>query len=84
MVKLRLARAGSKRHPIYRIVAADSRCPRDGRFIEKVGHYNPNVEPPTLLIESERLDYWLSKGAQPSETVRNLIRKHKREAAAVQ
>lgn len=74
-VKLRLTRMGAKKAPVYRIVAADSRCPRDGRFIEIVGTYNPTTEPATLNINEELAMKWLNNGAQPSDTVRNLFSK---------
>jgi len=73
VVKLRLRRAGKKKHPIYKIVAADTRSPRDGRFIETVGQYNPNVNPILLTLKEERVLYWLRKGAQPTDTVRSLL-----------
>lgn len=82
MVKLRLARAGGKRYPVYRIVATDSRSPRDGRFIEAIGQYNPNSSPKVLTFNDDRLDYWLGKGAQPSETLGKLILKYRREQGA--
>lgn len=82
MVRIRLSRIGAKKNPQYRITVADSRDPRDGRCIEYVGHYNPMVEPPALNVDVARVDYWISKGAQPSETVANLI-KRARAAAAV-
>jgi len=66
---------GAKKRPSYRIVAADSRSPRDGRIIESLGFYDPLTEPATLKLEVERVQHWLSVGAQPSETVRNLLRK---------
>lgn len=72
-VKIRLTRMGSKRKPFYRLVVADSRSPRDGRFIEEVGYYNPLTEPKTLKIEEDKIMDWLQKGAQPSDTVRNLL-----------
>jgi len=72
-VKIRLKRMGSKRKPFYRIVVADSRFPRDGRFIESVGYYNPLTEPVDLKLEEETILDWLQKGAQPSDTVRNLL-----------
>lgn len=73
MVKLRLTRVGKKKQPSYRLVAADSRKPRDGRFIEILGHYNPMVEPKTLVIKEERILEWLSKGAQPTEALKRLL-----------
>ncbi|MFL2101542.1 30S ribosomal protein S16 [Desemzia sp. FAM 23991] len=72
-VKIRLKRMGSKRNPFYRIVVADSRSPRDGRFIEEIGHYNPVVEPAQVKIDEESVLKWLSNGAQPSDTVRNIL-----------
>ncbi|MBE0476227.1 MAG: 30S ribosomal protein S16, partial [Coriobacteriia bacterium] len=72
-VKIRLARAGAKNAPFYRVVAADSRSPRDGRFIEILGRYNPRTEPSTIEIDLQRVDAWLAKGATPSETVAKLI-----------
>ena len=75
MVKLRLRRAGKKKHPIYKIVAADIRSPRDGRFIEAVGQYDPNVNPILLTVKEERVFYWLKKGAQPTDTVRSLLQR---------
>ncbi|MCD2256238.1 30S ribosomal protein S16 [Agrilactobacillus fermenti] len=71
--KIRMKRMGSKRKPFYRIVVADSRAPRDGRFIEEVGYYNPLKEPVELKLEEETILDWLKKGAQPSDTVRNLL-----------
>ncbi|MDE1548039.1 30S ribosomal protein S16 [Jeotgalibaca caeni] len=72
-VKIRLKRMGSKRNPFYRVVVADSRAPRDGRFIEKVGTYNPVVEPAEVKFDEELVLKWLANGAQPSDTVRNLL-----------
>lgn len=74
-VRLRLRRVGRKHKPSYQIVAAESRFPRDGRFIEKIGFYDPMTEPATILIDTERALYWLQRGAQPSETVRSLLSK---------
>lgn len=73
-VKLRLTRVGSKKNPVYRIVAADSRSPRDGKFIEIVGRYNPQTDPSTIEIDEQKVRDWLSKGAQPSETVQRLLK----------
>jgi small subunit ribosomal protein S16 len=75
MVKIRLARHGSKKHPVYRIVVADSESPRDGRYIEQVGLYDPSTDPATVQIKSEKLSAWLAKGAQPTSTVAQLIRR---------
>ena len=74
-VKIRLTRMGSKKKPFYRINVADSRAPRDGRFIETVGTYNPLVEENQVTLKEERVLEWLSKGAQPSDTVRNILSK---------
>jgi small subunit ribosomal protein S16 len=73
-VRMRLTRVGSKKNPIYRVVVADSRSPRDGRFIEIVGRYNPQTEPSTIDFDEERVKDWLSKGAQPSNTVSRLLK----------
>ena len=73
-VKLRLTRVGSKKNPIYRVVAADSRSPRDGKFIEIVGRYNPQTEPSTIELDAEKVKGWLDKGAQPSDAVAKLIK----------
>ena len=72
-VKIRLKRMASKKRPFYRIVVADSRSPRDGRFIESVGTYNPLTEPETVTLEEESILGWLNNGAQPSDTVRNIL-----------
>ena len=74
-VKLRLARHGAKKRPFYRIVAADQRAPRDGRFIERLGYYDPLTEPVNLKVDLDRIDYWISVGASPSETVASLVKK---------
>jgi small subunit ribosomal protein S16 len=73
-VKLRLRRMGKKKQPIYKIVAADSRSPRDGKFLESIGLYNPLTDPHTVNIKEERALYWLNNGAQPTETVKSLLR----------
>lgn len=73
MVKIRLRRMGAKKQPTYRFVVADSRSPRDGRFIEILGHYNPRTEPKTLEVNADKAKEWLAKGAQPTETVRRLF-----------
>lgn len=72
-VKIRLRRIGAKKKPIYRVVIADSRSPRDGRFIETVGHYNPLVNPPHISVDEERVQQWLKWGAQPTDTVKSLL-----------
>ena len=75
MVKIRLRRMGAKKAPFYRIVVADARCPRDGRFIEEIGTYDPMAEGENIKIDLERAKYWISNGAQPTETVRGLLTK---------
>lgn len=75
MVKIRLRRIGAKKAPFYRIIVADSRSPRDGKFIEEIGYYNPLVEPSEIKVDAEKAKQWLSNGAQPSDTVRNLLKK---------
>jgi small subunit ribosomal protein S16 len=72
-VKIRLARHGSKKNPIYRVVVADSRVPRDGRTIEEIGRYNPQTQPSLVEIDADRARDWLSRGAQPTATVRKLL-----------
>lgn len=74
-VRIRLRRTGPKGQPSYRVVVADIRSPRDGRFLENVGHYNPRTAPPTVEIDDERVRYWLGKGAQPSDAVARLLEK---------
>ncbi len=74
-VKIRLARGGRKKRPFYSIVVAHSEAPRDGRFIEKIGTYNPLPEDAQVVIKKERLEYWLQQGAKPTDTVNSLIRK---------
>jgi len=73
-VKVRLTRVGSKKNPIWRVVVADGRSPRDGRSIETIGHYNPQTQPSRIEIDRERLQHWLDRGAQPSNTVKKLMR----------
>jgi len=74
MVKLRLARVGSKKNPIYRVVVADSRSPRDGRFIEIVGRYNPQTDPSTIELDEAKIKDWVAKGAEMSDPVRRLVK----------
>ncbi len=74
-VKIRLARYGAKKRPFYRIVVADGRYPRDGRFLENVGTYNPMVEPNEVTLKKERIEYWIGQGATPSDTVNSLLKK---------
>jgi small subunit ribosomal protein S16 len=81
-VRVRLTRVGSKKNPIWRVVVADGRSPRDGRFIETVGHYNPQTQPSTIVLDRERLDHWIERGAQPSPTVKKLMRAPDTVAAA--
>jgi small subunit ribosomal protein S16 len=73
-VKLRLTRVGSKKNPVYRVVAADSRAPRDGKFLEIVGRYNPQTEPSTIELDEQKVRHWLSNGAQPTEPVARLLK----------
>ena len=74
-VKIRLKRIGAKKAPFYRVVVADSRYPRDGRFIEEIGYYNPLTTPVDIKIDSEKAKKWISNGAQPTETVKSLLKK---------
>ena len=74
-VKIRLARHGAKKRPYYRIVVADSRSPRDGRFIEEIGTYNPLTQPAEIKVDAERAQAWIKTGAQPTETVKALLKK---------
>lgn len=74
MVKIRLKRMGQKKAPVYRVVVSDSRSPRDGRFIEEIGFYDPKTEPSTIRIDEEKAKKWLSNGAQPTETVEKLLK----------
>ena len=82
MVAIRLRRAGSKKRPYFRIVVTDSRAARDSSFVEILGHYNPRTRPALVDIQQERVDYWISKGAQPSDSVRTLIKRHLTPVAA--
>ncbi len=75
-VKIRLKRMGAKKAPFYRVVVADSRYPRDGRFIEEVGYYNPLTDPVTIQIDAEKAKKWIENGAQPTETVKTLLKKN--------
>ena len=75
MVKIRLRRMGAKKAPFYRVVVADSRYPRDGRFIEELGYYNPCTEPADIKIDVEKANEWIKKGAQPTDIVRSLLKK---------
>jgi small subunit ribosomal protein S16 len=82
MVKIRLARYGTKKKPFYRIVVADSRSPRDGRFIEQIGYYDPLKDPAIIRLKTDKLNKWLQNGAQPTNTVARLIKKAGQELAA--
>jgi small subunit ribosomal protein S16 len=79
-VRVRLTRVGSKKNPIWRVVVADQRSPRDGRFIETIGHYNPQTEPSTIVIDEERFRHWVERGAQPSGAVKQLVKAHSRSS----
>ncbi len=81
MVKIRLRRMGAKKKPYYRIVVADSLAPRDGRCIEEIGSYDPLTEPITLKVNAERAEYWIKNGAQPTDTVKALLKKAAKAAA---
>jgi small subunit ribosomal protein S16 len=74
MLSIRLRRTGTTKRPYYRVVVADARCWRDGRFVEVLGHYDPRRDPAVVKIDAERARYWISKGAQPSDTVRSLLK----------
>ena len=76
MVKIRLTRMGSKKAPFYRVVVADSRYPRDGRFIEEIGTYNPLVNPSQFKVDADKVKQWMASGAQPTDTVKALLKKH--------
>ena len=75
MVKIRLKRVGAKKAPKYRVVVADERMPRDGRFIEEIGYYNPLTDPATIKIDMEKAQNWIANGAQPTDTVKVLLKK---------
>ena len=74
MLRIRLRRVGAKKQPSYRIVVADSRAPRDGRIVQQVGHYNPLTDPPTVVLDEEKVLKWLRHGAQPSESVERILK----------
>ena len=82
MLVIRLRRAGSKKRPFFRVVVTDSRAARDSSFVEVLGHYNPTTTPETLKLDRARLDHWLKQGAEPSDTVRTLVRRMPAEAPA--
>lgn len=75
MVKIRLRRAGAKKAPFYKVVVADSRAPRDGRFIEEIGTYNPMTDPSEIKIDAQKVNEWIAKGAQPTDTVKSLLKR---------
>ena len=75
MVKIRLRRMGAKKAPFYRVVVSDSRSPRDGRFIEEIGYYNPMTAPEEIKIDAEKAQKWIANGAQPTDTVKSLLKK---------
>jgi small subunit ribosomal protein S16 len=81
MVKIRLKRIGARNHPVYRVVAADSRSPRDGKFIEELGTYHPSRTTNNVELKLDRIDHWISCGAQPSETVASFIKQARKAAA---
>jgi small subunit ribosomal protein S16 len=80
-VRVRLTRVGNKKNPIWRVVVSDQRSPRDGRFIETIGHYNPQTEPSTIVLDQERFQHWVSRGAQPTNTVKQLVKAHAKGVA---
>ena len=81
MLVIRLTRIGAKKQPTYRVVVAEARTPRDSREVERLGYYNPKTQPATLKVNRERVAHWLNAGAQPSATVKSLLKKHKEAAA---
>jgi len=82
MLSIRLRRTGTTKRPYYRVVVADSREPRDGRFVEVLGHYDPRRDPAVVKIDADRAQYWIGKGARPSDTVRSLLKKKAGAAGA--
>lgn len=81
-VHIRLSRGGAKKHPFYRVVVTDQRSPRDGRFIETVGTYDPTKNPAAFVVNRERIEYWRNQGAKPTETVERLLRRFAKDQAA--
>ena len=79
MLAIRLRRAGAKGRPLYRVVVTEAKSPREGRFVEVLGHYDPRTKPETLVVDRERLAHWIAKGAQPSDSVRTLVSRMPRE-----
>jgi len=84
MVAIRLRRAGSKKRPFFRVVVTDSRAARDSRFVEILGHYNPRSKPAVVHVDKDRVNYWIKKGARPSDSVRTLIARHITATPAVE
>ena len=84
MLAIRLRRTGSTKRPYYRVVVADSRSWRDGRFVEVLGHYDPRKNPAVVKIDAERAQYWIGKGARPSDTVRSMLKKNKKAGAGTE
>jgi small subunit ribosomal protein S16 len=76
LLKIRLKRVGAKKQPSYRIVVADAKATRDGAFVEQVGHYDPKTDPPTIVLDRERAEEWIGKGAQPTDSVSRLLKTH--------
>ncbi len=83
-VRVRLTRVGSKKNPIWRVVVADQRSPRDGRSIETIGHYNPQTDPSTIRIDVERFQHWVDRGAQPTNTVKKLVKAQQKSGQAAE
>jgi len=84
MLSIRLRRTGSTKRPYYRVVVADSRAWRDGRFVEVLGHYDPRRSPAVVKIDAERAQYWIGKGARPSDTVRSMLKKQQKAGAGAE
>jgi small subunit ribosomal protein S16 len=84
MLSIRLRRTGSTKRPYYRVVVADSRAWRDGRFVEVLGHYDPRRSPAVVKIDAERAQYWIGKGARPSDTVRSMLKKNKKAGSGAE
>ena len=84
MLSIRLRRTGSTKRPYYRVVVADSRAWRDGRFVEVLGHYDPRRNPAVVKIDAERAQYWIGKGARPSDTVRSMLKKNKKAGSGTE
>jgi len=84
MLSIRLRRTGSTKRPYYRVVVADSREPRDGRFVEVLGHYDPRRDPAVVKIDADRAQYWIGKGARPSDTVRSMLKKNKKAGSGAE